>query len=281
MRTTSFQIRELAAGVLFNLTCERALHPALLGADIASTLLELLCPSQRGLSGESTGSRNSDVANTTTTVAAGGGEGGGGGGSAATTADTHGALATGPPESGGGLEESGGGGGGGDDANDGDQQKPTSFENPQESGVILGVEEVSGRGEGPGGTTHPPSAISTGAAAASDGHVTAGTAKGARALDSEAISGPFTKPRPGNDSRRGISGAKGLPAGGGGGADGIAGGGVMAQRPSLQVRRNVLGAVMNLTTSSLEHQRLDPSAVMCLLTLIIHEDPNERCGRKP
>lgn len=273
--------------MLFNLTCERALHPALLGADIASTLLELLCPSQRGLSRESAGSRNSDAANTTTTAAAGGGEGGGGGegdeGSAATTADTHGALVTGPPESGGGLEESSGGGDGDrNDANDGDQQKPTSFENPQESGVLSGVKEVSGRGEGLEGTTHPPPAIPTGAAAAAavDGHVTAGAAKGARALDSDTISGPFTKHRPGNDSIRGISGAKGLPPGGGGSPDSIAGGGVMAQRPSLQVRRNVLGAVMNLTTSSLEHQRLDPSAVMCLLTLIIHEDPNERCGRK-
>lgn len=259
------QIRELAAGVLFNLTCERALHPALLAADIASTLLELLCPSQRGVSRESAGSRNSDAARTTAAAAGGGGGGeggerggGGGGGNAATTDDTHGASTTGPPKS-NGVESSG-------DANV--DQKTSSFENEQESGA--GV-ETSGREEGSGTT---PLAIAPDVTA--DGHITTSAAKGTRAIDSDPTSGPFNKHRS-DDDMRGISGAKGLP-GGGGSSDSIAGGSVMAQRPSLQVRRNVLGAVMNLTTSSLEHQRLDPSAVMCLLTLIIHEDPNERCA---
>lgn len=50
----------------------------------------------------------------------------------------------------------------------------------------------------------------------------------------------------------------------------------MGRKPSLEVRRNVLGAVMNLTSLSISDPRLDPSAVMSLLTLIMHEDPNER-----
>ncbi|CAM9232465.1 unnamed protein product, partial [Ectocarpus sp. 13 AM-2016] len=49
----------------------------------------------------------------------------------------------------------------------------------------------------------------------------------------------------------------------------------MGRKPSLEVRRNVLGAVMNLTSLSISNPRLDPSAVMSLLTLIMHEDPNE------
>ncbi|CAM9705796.1 unnamed protein product [Ectocarpus sp. 8 AP-2014] len=49
----------------------------------------------------------------------------------------------------------------------------------------------------------------------------------------------------------------------------------MGRKPSLEVRRNVLGAVMNLTSLSISDPRLDPSAVMSLLTLIMHEDPNE------
>lgn len=47
--------------------------------------------------------------------------------------------------------------------------------------------------------------------------------------------------------------------------------------PTLEVRRNVLGAVMNLTSFSISDPRLDPKAVMSLLTLIMREDPNERC----
>ncbi|CAN0262976.1 unnamed protein product, partial [Ectocarpus sp. 12 AP-2014] len=49
----------------------------------------------------------------------------------------------------------------------------------------------------------------------------------------------------------------------------------MGRKPSLEVRRNVLGAVMNLTSLSISDPRLDPSAVMSLLTLTMHEDPNE------
>lgn len=45
---------------------------------------------------------------------------------------------------------------------------------------------------------------------------------------------------------------------------------------SLCVRRSVLGALMNLTTATLSHPRLDPSAVMTLLTLVVQEDNAER-----
>lgn len=55
----------------------------------------------------------------------------------------------------------------------------------------------------------------------------------------------------------------------------------MGRKPSLEVRRNVLGAVMNLTSLSISDPRLDPSAVMSLLTLIMHEDPNERYSQTP
>ena len=248
--------------MFFNLTCERAFHPALLGADIASTLLELLCPSTRGASGESTGSRNNDPASAAT-PAEGRGEGEGGEGGAATDS-THGDASTaGSPK---GVDN-------GDQAANDDQNKP-GFENAQESGVV----EASSRGEGGSETT--PSTLVTNAGAAADGGHSAitGNSMIRDAIDSQSSSGPFNKHRTNDGTARGISDTKGGGAPGRS-SDGVTGG-VMAQRPSLQVRRDVLGAVMNLTTSSLEHERLDPSAVMCLLTLIIHEDPNERCVQR-
>lgn len=61
------------------------------------------------------------------------------------------------------------------------------------------------------------------------------------------------------------------------GGDDIGGG--ERGRPSLGVRRNVLGALMNLTSSNLSHPKLDPSAVMSLLMLIMQDNPSERCGK--
>lgn len=85
--------------------------------------------------------------------------------------------------------------------------------------------------------------------------------------------GVFDKLNPG-----GGKGISVVDVDGGGGAAGVSvvSGGGKGLKPSLQVRRDVLGAVMNLTTSSLSHPRLDPSTVMSLLTLIMQEDPSDR-----
>lgn len=242
----SSQVRELVARMLYNLTCERGFHPALLQADITYTLLELLGPSQRAVSRVPPASRNVHTS------------------SSSTNAATAGSGAMTPPLSspngvkchGSTLHAADGGTKsqareGGDSAQDGNIGLPSGGAGTATGNSRGSVED-----------------------AANIGKVT---------IDSESInsSGGVFDQLGLQDGQAGVSAVEvasgGVSGGGVGGGD--VGGGT-GHKPSLQVRRDVLGAVMNLTSWSLSHPRLEPSVVMSLLALIMQEDPSERCKRR-
>lgn len=230
------QGRELAAGMLYNLTCERAFHPTLLEAGITYTLLELLEPSQGVASrGPVTAPRGAHTPHGPSNPKTGGGVVVG----ALKTTGSKSVVETRP---------------GGNDVQDG--------------------------GAGPGAGLEVPGAAAATDAAEGGSTVHAG-GKSTQGADMEptGAGGTIKQPEP-QDGKRGslvsetIAGVGSGGGSGGGGAGGEGGG----SRASLRVRRNVLGAVMNLTTSSLSHPKLDPSMVMSLLTLLMQEDPTERCA---
>ncbi|CAN0011596.1 unnamed protein product, partial [Discosporangium mesarthrocarpum] len=49
-------------------------------------------------------------------------------------------------------------------------------------------------------------------------------------------------------------------------------GGTSNRGPSPTLRRHVLGVVMNLTTASLSHPRMDPQAIMSALAMVMDDD---------
>lgn len=226
--------------MLWNLTCEHGFHSALLEADVTCTLLELLGSS-------SVQSTKKNPKQTTSTALAGGGGGGGGGGcggsgnaggNRATTASPIGSS----PSSGAiHVHDSAGGTGSGEHSGDKPREDTAASESAQDSSTTSG-------GAGMGGVLDPGGAIGGGATSGS--------------------SGGHTEDDSGKDSKR-ISDVSGV----GLASPDAAGTG---HTPTLEVRRNVLGAVMNLTSFSISDPRLDPKAVLSLLTLIMREDPNER-----
>lgn len=271
-----FKVRELVAGMLYNLTCEREFHPFLLDADITYSLLELLGPSGRGASrAPRGGARNAPPSPTASTpVTTGGGESNGGG-----------------PDPGGGLKSAVRGRGG---------------NTVSVGGGIGSVAVDGGMGSSSGGMTgslveapYFSSAARVGSEDALDtsvndmaSNVVVGGGDGDDDDDddddSDADDGSAFDTRASLDDAKGLSAvdavaaAVGVGSGGvasGGGGSGNGGGGGTGDRPNLLVRRYVLGAVMNLTSSSLSHTSLEPSAVMSLLTLIMQEDSTERFVR--
>lgn len=219
--------------MLYNLTCERRFHSALLNAGITFTLLELLEPSQhRALTrvGVSRGAHNS-VKSSGGAAAAGV--------AISTAVSTAAAGAKAPSAS---ISGTGG---------------AVGREGTQDSAVSL-RRSPSGGTRAEAGTSSAPNGVAIGSTAdASDEGV---GPQGPQTTDDFFDS--FEVQQSTMVHSGGVEGAGGSAKG--------------QQRPSLSVRQNVLGALMNLTTASLSHPRLDPSAVMSLLTLITQEDPSER-----
>lgn len=226
--------------MLYNLTCEREFHPALLDAGITYTLLELLGPCQRpvGVSHatapvRATNNSPTPPGNITTTGAGAG-------------VAPNGSLPTGAQTSG--------------------ENRPGEGGSTQDSSTAVNRRNPpSNAGSGGGGGVEAP--LPTAGADA------AGKGGGKTGFGGEPEEGRVFDKLSSGDGE-GIS-VVDVDGGGAAGVSVVAGGG-KGHKPSLRVRRNVLGAVMNLTTSSLSHPRLDPSAVMSLLTLIMQEDPSER-----
>lgn len=252
---TPGKVRELVALMLWNLTCERSFHPSLLEADVTYTLLELLGSSSMQSMKKVAVAPQSNSAKTL------GGSGGAGGrrGSVSGASSTKGTtpsstLAGGATSddhsgvpSGGGGESAEGSGGDGDGGDGGGGWGGSAADGTGAGGSGGGGLDTGGGGTGSSG----------------------GIGHAAEVDDKEA--------------KGGDSSGKLLQGGGGGGVSagvGLAGSAEADDagnnKPSLQVRRNVLGAVMNLTSMSISDPRLDPKAVMSLLTLIMREDPNER-----
>lgn len=217
--------------MLWNLTCERRFHSALLEADVTDTLLELLGSS-------STQNTKKIPKQTTSTII-----GGGGGGGSATTAS----LISSTPSSGAVHVHDGASGTAGLEhsiipGEDGDVGEIAQ-------GSSSGAGSAKSGGAGVGGGLDTGGAVGGGTSSSSSG----GLAKGGGGKGSHRVS---------NDT--GGSSRMSSPE--------AAGTGLTA---TLEVRRNVLGAVMNLTSFSISDPRLDPKAVMSLLTLIMQEDPKE------
>lgn len=226
--------------MLCNLTCERGFHSALLEADVTYTLLELL-----GSSSISSTKKNAELPSkdeSTMSVTLGGGVVGGSRASGVSTALKGSAQSSGAaPLDSNRTSINAPGAAGGESARD------------SSSGGV--AESTTGEGVGAAETIVVIGGNPAGGSNAGGGH----------AADTAGGKGPKSKNSSNSPGGRG-SGV-GLVAAEAAGA---------GRKPSLHVRRNVLGAVMNLTSMSIEDPRLEPSAVMSLLTLIMHEDPNER-----
>lgn len=226
--TRNPQVRELVARVLWNLTCERGFHSALLEADVTTTLLELL--------GSSSMQSTKKIPNPTTSTTMGGG-------GSATTASLMGST----PSSGAIHVHDGAGSTVGGEHSTIPREEGDMGEHAQDSSNGAGHTTSAGAGVGSG----LDAGGAKGGGASSGGHAKGGGGK----VSNMSVEVSNTE-----------SGARSASPE----ADGT------GHTPTLEVRRNVLGAVMNLTSFSIADPRLDPKAVMSLLTLIMREDPNER-----
>lgn len=199
--------------MLYNLTCERSFHPALLDAGITYTLIDLLGASKLA----PTRARAARVAQSSILPAAVG---------VAAAASPDGSAGT----------------------------KTTT-------GKIPVGESDTGEKSNPNG----PASSNTAASSTLDAGK-GGAGEGSRAEEEEMFDELATQDKMGASGINDVAGT----LGGNGGHKGT------ASKASLCVRRSVLGALMNLTTATLSHPRLDPSAVMTLLTLVVQEDTTER-----
>lgn len=225
--------------MLWNLTCERGFHSTLLEAGVTGTLLELLGPPSTQSMKKVTQQTKSIAA-----IGGGGGVGGvGGGGSAGsrTTMDSKTSVVT---------RRRGSGSSGTASGEHGNNPSGGGSENAQDGSS--GIGSPPGGGGAVGSGPDAVGAIGGGTTSSGSGHIADAGGKGSKSDD--------------------VSTGGGVP-GAGLAATEVAG---MGHKPSLEVRRNVLGAVMNLTSLSISDPRLDPSAVMSLLTHITREDPIER-----
>eukprot|EP00903_Cladosiphon_okamuranus_P019404 g17841.t1 len=222
------EVRELVARMLWNLTCERGFHSALLEADVTYTLLELL--------GSSFMQSTKKISNQTTSTTMGRG-----GGSATTTS-----LMGSTPSSGAINVHDGAGGTVGGEHSTAPGEKGDTGEHAQDMSNGAGSTTSAGAGVGSGLDTG--GAVGGGASCGSSGGPS--TDGGGQVVEES------------NNTESGAHSASPEVAGTG-------------HAPTLEVRRNVLGAVMNLTSFSISDPRLDPKAVMSLLALVIREDPNE------
>lgn len=234
--------------MLWNLTCERGFHSALLEADVTYTLLELLGSSPM----QSTKKMPKQTTSTTLLGGGGGGSGGGGaGGGGGGTATTPSLLGSTPSSAAIHVHDGTGATAGGEHSNTPGEDGGGGEIAPDSSN---GTGSATSGGAGVGGGLDTGGAVGGTSSSSSGGH-----AKDDGGKDSKSIS---------HNTEGGARSASPEAAGTG-------------RAPSLEVRRNVLGAVRNLTSYSISDPRLDPKAVMSLLTLIMREYPNERLVEPP
>lgn len=243
--------------MLYNLTCERSFHPALLEAGITYTLIDILGTSTITSTSAGGGPTTKvPLPNATTSLGAAG--------VAARTSPpperltilrhaTVGSIKTLTIAEPGGSDSAG-------DLVSSNHQAPTAADMSKDKGGVTRGDSGSRAEESGGGgrvfqeLCQNPQDVG--------GGKSGGMSDAADTIDGGSDDG---------DDHDGSGGGDGGGGGGGGGQNKGA-----AHKTSLQVRQNVLGALMNLTTASLSHPRLEPSAVMTLLTLVTQEDCSER-----
>lgn len=234
--------------MLWNLTCDRGFHSALLEADVTCTLLELL-----GASSTQSSKKTPKQTSSTNSMGGDGGGGGGGGGGAGVGSATTPSLTGSTPSSGATHVHDGAGIPVGGEHSNTPRENGGEDESTHDITNGTGAATIGGAGGGGGGGLDTDGAISGGTSSSS--------------------SGGHTKEGGGESSKSVDNNADGVVSGVELASPEAVGSGLI---PTLEIRRNVLGAVMNLTSFSIWDPRLDPKAVMSLLTLIMREDPNER-----
>lgn len=224
--------------MLYNLTCQRSFHQALLEAGITYTLLDLLGPSKCAV----TRAAFARVAQTTNSPAATG--------ATNPAAVVRAGTTAAPPNGAPGARKMASAG---EAAGHGDEGTADGLGDTHQS---TGSSDANGAAKTKGNTNVVEA---TGNAVERDGS----EIDGVRMFDSLEAQETASKSTI-------VADAGGV----GGGGDGDKKG--PTSKPSLRVRRSVLGALLNLTTASLSHPMLDPSAVVSLLTLVIQDDNGER-----